>query len=122
MMSLETIRELSESAARRARRARKEPWEATPEALEKARNGDISAVKIPFLGNYSPMGWHRERDKDGDAISFFVDITGLGHPGEPALTMAQFIAKMKPGFGYALIEQGQFQGYVGVFARNWRAK
>jgi hypothetical protein len=38
-------------------------------------------------------------------------------PGEPALTQGQFIDRMKPGMGYAVIEEGQFQVYVGEFKK-----
>lgn len=127
MMSPSTIREMSRDAAKRAARARKEPWEATPDALERGRNGDTSGVEIPFLGDHVPKGWERinlmepkrgwHEDVDGFG-AYFVDTSGFGGSGEPALTQKQLMEVLLPGYGYALIECGQFQGYVGVFRRK----
>ncbi|HDY89155.1 MAG TPA: hypothetical protein ENH82_13700 [bacterium] len=48
----------------------------------------------------------------------FVDHSGFGANDEPALTADQFLEKVKEGFGYAIVEQGQFQLYVGVYKRK----
>ncbi len=37
---------------------------------------------------------------------------------EPALSVNQFLKKLKVGHGYALIEEGEFQVYVGEFVKN----
>jgi len=50
--------------------------------------------------------------------TLFVDSSGFGGPGEPALTIEEFHSKIKAGFGYAIVEAGQFQVYVGVFRRK----
>ncbi len=46
---------------------------------------------------------------------FFVDSSGWGQEGEPALTLSQFLKKIKAGKYYAIIEAGQFQVYVGEY-------
>ncbi len=46
---------------------------------------------------------------------FFVDSSGWGIEGEAALTINQFLEKVKAGKYYAIIEAGQFQVYVGEY-------
>ena len=46
---------------------------------------------------------------------FFVDSSGWGQEDEPALTINQFLKKIKAGKYYAIIEAGQFQVYVGEY-------
>lgn len=46
---------------------------------------------------------------------FFVDSSGWGTENEPALTINQFLKKVKAGRYYAIIEAGQFQVHVGEF-------
>jgi len=48
----------------------------------------------------------------------FVDHSGFGRPGEPALTIKEFHATIKAGLGYGVVEAGQFQLFVGVFEKN----
>jgi hypothetical protein len=102
MMSLATINELAREQAARAAADNLEPliiWD--PEDIR----------HIPNFGDYRPEGWELVE-------TYFVDKSGWGRPGEPALTLDEFLAKIVPGRAYALIEEGQFQVYVGEFVRE----
>jgi len=46
-----------------------------------------------------------------------VDNSGFGSDDETALTPANFLAKVRAGFFYGIIEQGQFQVYIGEFKK-----
>ena len=46
-----------------------------------------------------------------------MDSSGFGASDEPALSFGQFKKILKVGFGYAIIEEGQFQVYVGEFTK-----
>jgi hypothetical protein len=126
MMDLQTIRELSEESARAAEEYGKEPMVFRAEQLECAKNGDLSAISgIPDLGTYLPRGWSRVTLKDGPGVysgdnegagAFFVDSSGFGQRGEPALTISEFIEQLKPGLGYGIVSVGQFQVKIGAFA------
>jgi len=101
MHSLETIHYLNAEATQIAK--------AEKRGLAVAeRDGEIQGV--PLIGDYTPEGWQ-------EVETLFVDISGFGSPGEPALTQEQFLSRVKAGFGYGLGECGQFQGYVRVFER-----
>ncbi len=131
MMDIRTIRDES----RRAARAHKEPFIIEREDLEDARSGNPNAVKIPFIGTYRPKGWKgvnletwfpTEAERAAARVyygdnppfgAFFVDSSGFGTAGEPALTLKEFLGFIRPGFGYAVVEAGQFQVKVGVFER-----
>ncbi len=73
-------------------------------------NGKLGSSPIPDIGDNHPDGWELEEE-------LFVDSSGFGDEGEPALTIDQFTKKIKAGYGYATIEQGQFQVHVGVFKK-----
>ena len=83
--------------------------------------------KIPYVGTYLPVGWKRVCLK-GEAGTrgvymgdnqgygaYFVDCTGLGKPSEPALTIDEFINRVKPEYGYAIVEIERYQAKIGVF-------
>lgn len=103
-MSAAAIRQLSVEAAAKAVKLKQEPMIAFVD-------GDEAIMEMSNLGDYRPEGWELI-DK------LFVDSSGLGSAGSPALSAEQFLAKVKEGLGYALIEQGQFQVYVGVFEKT----
>lgn len=66
---------------------------------------------IPNIGTYRPKGWRLVEE-------LFVDKSGFGAEWEPAMTLRQFIQAVRkagPGNGYAIIEEGEFQVYVGHF-------
>lgn len=73
---------------------------------------------IPNLGSLRPGGYDL-------AETLFVDKSGFGAPDEPALTFGQFVGEVQrcirehgsPVY-LALIEEGQFQVYVGVFLKD----
>ena len=47
--------------------------------------------------------------------SYFVDSSGFGREDEPALTVDQFLAKVKAGRFYAVTDIGQFQVHIGEY-------
>ena len=104
MMSLQQIRSYSDSAARKSRRAG---------ILPKILNAGDDVRGIPMIGNRTPRGWKC-------VAQYFVDASGFGQKGEPALTTDEFRAVVaeNPGFGWAITEAGQFQVYVGQFEKR----
>ncbi len=116
MFSAETIRSLSDDAARKAARDKRKPY-----VFWNADEARTAKGVIPFIGDYLPKGWERVLDADGDPLQYFVDSSGFGSEHEPALTQRAFIAKLVEhvengdGYGFAIVEAGQFQAYVGVF-------
>jgi hypothetical protein len=74
-------------------------------------HGDRGVLKMPHLGCYKPDGW----EVSG---KFFVDSSGWGAENEPALTLAQFLSRVKEGRGYCLASAGQFQVHVNEFIRE----
>lgn len=50
--------------------------------------------------------------------TLFVDSSGFGGVAEAALTIDQFHHRIKAGFGYGVVDAGQFQVHVGVFEKN----
>jgi len=103
MMSLEIIDQMSRKAGQKAARLKRQPLVAFTDK-------DSNVVKCPNFGSYRPKGWRLVK-------TLFVDSSGFGSGDEPALTKQQFIETVRAGFGYAIIEQGQFQLYIGVFEK-----
>jgi len=103
MMDLESIEQLSREAGKRAAEEEREPLIAF---IDK----DEAVVKCPNLGDYVPDGW-----KLIDRL--FVDKFFSDDSDGRCLSVGQFIAKVKSGLGYAIIEEGQFQLYIGVFEK-----
>jgi hypothetical protein len=112
MMGLSEIRHLSREAAREASKVKKTPY--VPFDEEEIKNRKFW---IPNLGDYVPKGWK-------EVERLFCDKSGWGSPGELALTIDQLQDKMlkyyKEGktYGYGMVEEGQFQCYVGVFEKG----
>jgi hypothetical protein len=106
MMSLSQIHALSDEAARKARRHGNKPMVLWPTEADRLKLG--GSMPFPFIGSYVPKGWKLVE-------IHFVDSTGFGGETEPALTIEAFRSKLKAGMGYAIIEAGQFQVYVGEF-------
>jgi hypothetical protein len=106
MMSLEAIKQVSREAAEKAALDNLEPYIVWNEDLDY-----MPPFPFPFLGDYDPPGWTKVNE-------FFVDSSGFGTPGEPALTSEQFKQKIVIGHGYAVTEVGQFQAYVGEFVKS----
>lgn len=104
MMSLECINRLADEAGEQARQEGLEPHLIiSQEEIDK-----MPPFPFPNIGSYRPVNW-TEIDQ------LFCDSSGVGSPGEPALTIEQLIAKLEVGNAYAIIETGQFQLYIGVF-------
>lgn len=109
MLSHFAIQNLRREAALKAQKSGLVPF--VPLTAEMAEHPEEFG-RVPSFGDYRPTGW-RLREQ------LFVDVSGLGEPGEPAMTQEALAAYMKAHLrerlGYGLIEQGQFQGFVGVF-------
>ena len=101
MFDLGTIQRLNEAATKRA-----EDWDTWPAKWR----GNRDKFRLPNLGNYVPEGWRRT-DRD----PLFVDSSGFGQKGEPALTIDEMFDKLTVGKSYAVIEAGQFQVYVAEY-------
>jgi len=102
---------MSQEAARKAARLHKVPYIVWPQDLEGWKAGHINSLPFPFLGSYVPKGWKMVNE-------YFVDLSGFGAPGEPALTLKQFIDKVRVDYGYAITEAGQFQVYIGELEKS----
>jgi hypothetical protein len=114
MLSYTAIRELAQDAARAAQDAGTRPAStADPEFLHKLLT---DTLEVPFLGEYVPEGWVKS-----DLDDLFVDSSGWGSPGEPALTLDAFKEKLagyaKTGdtYGFGVSQAGQFQVYVSIY-------
>jgi hypothetical protein len=134
MMSSEQIARLSDEAAARAERKGAAP-RVPPLVL---RQGGIEewVKKMPNIGSYRPVGWELvQRDAlvtpkgmRQDRLRWLaaaepylmVDASGFGSESEPALSFRELVALVEanPRFGYAIVEEGQFQVVVGVFERT----
>lgn len=114
MMSLEAIRYYEKLAALSAMVEGEEPYHPfdEQEPLEWSRG-----IPIPNLGGYRPVGWKL-------VGAAFVDSSGFGEGWEPAMTLAQFktwvhdILLYDSTAGFAIIEEGQFQVYIGYFTQD----
>lgn len=129
MMSLGTIRSLSDEIAREAAARKAEPY--VPWDAEEVRG--YERFPFPNLGSHCPDEWERAHEypptenkysgADGTDGTWFVDKGGWGSAGEPAMTAAELRASLAayveghPGHGFAIIEEGQFQLYVAAFCR-----
>tara|TARA_B100000609_G_C17046984_1_gene346903 strand:- start:372 stop:695 length:324 start_codon:yes stop_codon:yes gene_type:complete len=105
MMSLATLQYVNQEIAAKAAAEGRTPYVVWP--------GEVDAwppFPFPNIGDYEPEGWELVE-------SYFVDKTGRGYDWEPALSLKQFKQKIKPGFGYAVIEEGEFQVVIGQFKK-----
>jgi hypothetical protein len=106
MYSLETIKDMNEQRCDEAKKKKLQPFVISL----KSQLAKMPPFPFPNFGDYRPKGWMMTR-------KFFVDSSGMGQEGEMALTVEQFIKQIKQFRGYAIIEEGQFQVYVGEFIR-----
>lgn len=105
MMDLATIRKMNRDVGRKAQSENKQPYIVTDATtFEDIRH-------IPNFGDYRPKGWKLVE-------TYFVDSSGFGAPNEPALTIDEFMNKLKKGHGYAIVEAGQFQVYIAEFVKT----
>jgi len=102
-MDLNTIQEMTRKATREARVMMLEPYEVWPGDADR-----MPPFPFPNMGNYKPKGWKMIQ-------TYFVDSSGFGRDGEAALSVSQFIKMIKVGYGYGIVEAGQFQVYVAEY-------
>lgn len=130
MMDMRAIHALNHDIALEAAKNKRVPFFVTKQDLATYRAHGVAGLNIPNLGDYLPATWARvnlatawgsRRGLDEDMNALFVDKSGVGRPGEPALTLDEFLEALRPGYGYAIVEEGQFQVYVGVFEHPKRA-
>lgn len=118
MMSASYRAQLADEASAKARRDGTEPW-APESADEVAGAFDAGSPVIPFLGDHKPDGWAQTPEPP-----MMVDTSGFGSDSEPALTRGQLETRIireleeHPGSGWALVEIGQFQGYLQRYERT----
>lgn len=106
MMDLATIKAVNKEKTELAKQDNIQPF-----IIES--QGQIDNFKnFPFMhiGDHVPEGWELVN-------TYFVDASGFGADDEAALSINQFLNKLRVGFGYAVTESGQFQVYVGEFKR-----
>lgn len=129
MMGLDVIHEMTCDAAREAKKLGRNPAVLSTEDVTALKAGDLSSLKIPTLGSYLPKGFKRvslehfnEQDAhgvymdDNDGFgAYFVDSSGCGGLNEPAMPLVELCQHLRPGYGYAVVETGEFQVKVGVF-------
>lgn len=106
MYSLEQIKAVSRKATKEAAEKDHRPF-----IVEQEDINTMPPFPFPFLGSYVPSGWHKVDE-------LFVDSSGFGADDEPALSVKQFLAKIKIGRGYAITEAGEFQVYVGEYEQD----
>jgi len=129
MFSLSAIKSMNAEAAEKAEEDGDAPCLLDAGDVYELQDGDYSILKrLPHMGPYLPVGWHRVRldhhdpnphgifmgDNEGCG-AYFVDSSGFGRPGEGALTADEFVERVKSGYGYAIVEAGEFQVKIGVF-------
>jgi len=122
MMSLATIRRMSDEQAERAAEDGQVPYVIyNQDDVHRMPGGKDwnGKRKFPFpnLGSYEPEDWADTGE------NFFVDMSGFGADDEPALTSTQFNRELLAlvhddrRLGLAITQVGQFQCYVAVFER-----
>lgn len=117
MMGLDTIIRLNAKQGRKAKARKSKPWFP---ASQTEADCPEKLQKIPNIGGYRPKGYTLDH-------TLFVDKSGFGAENEPALTLRAFKARVSDAFwkgdrfGYAIIEEGQFQVVVGVFVETGKA-
>lgn len=101
MYCLAAIKRMNKQAARTSR--------GTQPYIAKC-DGDKGVYGMPNWGDRRLRQWYLVHEH-------FVDSSGFGSPGEPAMTADSFIRRVKQGRGYAITSQGQFQIYIGEFVK-----
>ena len=130
MMDQATAQSMAHDQAAKAAREGHVPFLVWQEDLD---NINISKVcqAMPFLGDYLPEGWARvsleaESDRKGVKMddndgfgAYFVDSSGMGADYEPAIPADRLVKEyLEPGFGYAIVQAGQFQVKIGKFKKD----
>lgn len=102
MHSLYEIKRQNAEAGKKAKRSSKKPL------IGKKAKANLKA--IPDIGDHEPDGFT-------ETGTFFVDHSGFGSEGGAALTITQFIAKVKDDHYYAITSTGQFQLYITEYSK-----
>lgn len=127
MFSADFIIEMQADAAAKAAQAKKTPLVIWPEDLGKIE----TLQRIPNLGSYTPPGWRRidpatikpnrtewASGRVDGVPGLFVDATSLSGEDEIAMSVEEFAKWLVPNYGYAIVEEGQFQVTIGVFEKQ----
>ncbi len=77
--------------------------------IQATKDGE-NLTYIPFVGTKLFKKWRKIDD-------LFVDSSGFGQEGEPAMIVKEFYSQVKAGLAYGVTEAGQFQVFVGVFVQ-----
>lgn len=114
-MSLATIHAMASEVGRKAKRNGKQPY-----YIDSRHTIDqMHRFPFPNLGDYCPKGWTEVR-------RLFVDKCGLSDTAElmahGCLSADGLRRALKVGYGYAIVEEGQFQLYVGEFIHDGHAE
>lgn len=128
MMSQSTIDDLNRTASADAAKLHRHPFVVEQGDIDKWK-ADLASrrtptLPFPMLGNKDPQGWQADPgdgegygrgdfDSNGD---LFVSKLAVFQKDGPAATLAELIGHLKPGKGYGLHSEGQFQ----VFVRQYR--
>ena len=136
MITVEQAQDEARNQAARSAREHKVPFSPWPEDYQ---NPTEIARSIPFLGDRKrirpdsgpPMWIQRDVRNyipDYPYIWFFVDSSGMGGAGEPALTLEQFVAHAQAyhkkassqGYetGFGIVQAGQFQVHIAPYLRK----
>ena len=130
MMSLDQIVRDSHKAVYHAAREHRQPLTIWPQDIDGSVDFQSFCGHIPWLGDYKrPKGFKQvdltEYLKGYPYRWFFVDSSGWGGEGESALTVSQFLTKLREltdqhGFNFALgvVERGEFQVHIGLYTAN----
>jgi hypothetical protein len=124
MMSADYMHRLKVEAQNRSRREGVTPYLF----LQAHKDGRLKPC-IPFVGErvwvrdwivadlnkLLPNVTLSQRGDFHESNIFFVDSSGWGGKGEMALTLKEFVDMAPVGFGYAVVEAGQFQVCVRAF-------
>jgi hypothetical protein len=78
-------------------------------------NGDIRVKGCKVVGNGNIYGYKLVN-------TYFVDNSGIGDRGEPALVFSDFLSNVKAGLYYGIKEAGQFQVYIGEYEKLTRGE
>jgi hypothetical protein len=115
---------MSEEASQKAAQQNLVPYVPySDEDVRRMPGGDLHngrrGFPFPQLGDHEPEGWELTGD------DFFVDSSGFGQEGEPALTVRQFNVALRQmiedsdeTLAFAIGDVGQFQLYVNVYRRT----
>ena len=73
-------------------------------------NGDLGVKGCEVVGNGDIYGYKLVN-------TYFVDNSGFGDRGKPALVFSDFLSNVKAGLYYGIKEAGQFQVYIGEYKK-----